>query len=411
MISTNFKFYLFLLFSIFFLNTSALLANEQVAIEDSNKVNVLPRISLITCDSGNELYSTFGHSALRVYYPESGKDIVFNFGLFDFNTPNFYVKFIRGKLKYMLGIQYMEDFVEQFKWEGRSIQEQELILTVSQSKDLIDRLNFLYLPQNRYYYYSFLYKNCTTELRDIIYPLVAQSQEKYELESAGVTFRELLNNCINGWSKFGINLLLGSNIDRNINRYESMFLPENLYEGTALLYNGESPLVGENLYLYKAPESEIKSSFMDVLTSPLVVFSLVFIIMLVVVVGSLVAGKRKLLSIFNNIYLGLVSVFGLILAVIILITEHTELYYNYNLLWCNPFFFLLFLSGLMKWRKIEILFSSISLLFLLVAMLVWVYNIQYVEPGFYPIVLTLALSFTSRLMILNGPYTKNSPSN
>lgn len=391
------KFHWFLLFSLFFLNSNYSRATEQ------------PKISLLTCDSGNELYSTFGHSALRVYYPEMGKDIVFNFGLFDFNTPHFYTKFVRGKLQYMLGIQYMEDFMAQFKWEKRGVKEQILNLTDQQTTELIDRLAYLYLPQNRYYYYSFLYKNCTSELRDIIFPLVDKAPEMFKAESANITYRELLNKYITGWTKLGINLILGSSLDNNTNSYESMFLPENLYSGTALLENGDAPLVSETLYLYKAPESEKSVSFVRALLSPLVLFSFLFAIMTFVVIRNYSVGKRKIETIYNNTYLGIISLLGLALIVIILITEHTELYANYNLLWCNPLFFLVVFASLKRWKKLERAFSALALVFLAVIQIVWAFNIQYIEPAFIPIVATLAISFVGRI-IPSSPHTKNSPS-
>ncbi|MFA6770599.1 MAG: DUF4105 domain-containing protein [Bacteroidales bacterium] len=383
--SINLKFYL-LLFFLFFLNSNYLQAKEQ------------PRISLLTCDSGDELYSTFGHSALRVNYPELDKDIVFNFGLFDFSTPHFYLKFIRGKLKYMLGIQYMDDFMEQFKWEGRSVKEQNLNLTEDQSKELLERLAFLYLPQNRYYYYSFLYKNCTSELRDIIFPLVEQSQELYEAESAGFTYRELLNNYIKGWTKFGINLILGSSLDKPANKYESMFLPENLYNGIAILKNGDLSIVSEDVYLYRAVEKEKRFSFAEIILSPLVVFLLLFAIMVFLVARSYTTRAKRRYNFYSNLYLGLLSILGLILTIIILITEHTELYSNYNLLWCNPLFLLVVLASLKRWKKAERLFSAISLIFLSLLQFVWACNIQYAEPGFIPIIITLALLFITRII-------------
>ena len=381
-----FKLYLVVLVFVFSLNSNYLQANGQ------------PTISLLTCDSGNELYSTFGHSALRVYYPESGKDLVFNFGLFDFDTPHFYTKFIRGKLQYMLGIQYMEDFMEQFKWEGRGVKEQILYLTDSQSKELIDQLSFLYLPQNRYYYYSFLHKNCTSELRDIIFPLVDNAPEKYKQECAGITYRELLNSHIEGWSKFGINLLLGSSLDKIINKYESMFLPENLYSGVALLKNGDVPLVKEDIYLYKSEQNIKTRSFLDILISPLVVFSLLFVIMVFVAIRNYGKRSSKIFLLYNNSYLGIVSFLGLILVVITLITEHTELYSNYNLLWCNPLFFIVLFSSLKRWKKTERLLSAISLVFLAILQVIWALDIQYAEPAFFPIVITLALSFIVRII-------------
>jgi len=333
-----------------------------------------------------------------VNYPELDKDIVFNFGLFDFSTPHFYLKFIRGKLKYMLGIQYMDDFMEQFKWEGRSVKEQNLNLTEDQSKELLERLAFLYLPQNRYYYYSFLYKNCTSELRDIIFPLVEQSQELYEAESAGFTYRELLNNYIKGWTKFGINLILGSSLDKPANKYESMFLPENLYNGIAILKNGDLSIVSEDVYLYRAVEKEKRFSFAEIILSPLVVFLLLFAIMVFLVARSYTTRAKRRYNFYSNLYLGLLSILGLILTIIILITEHTELYSNYNLLWCNPLFLLVVLASLKRWKKAERLFSAISLIFLSLLQFVWACNIQYAEPGFIPIIITLALLFITRII-------------
>ncbi|MFA5641743.1 MAG: DUF4105 domain-containing protein, partial [Bacteroidales bacterium] len=315
-----------LLFSILIYNSTHLNANDRA------------EVSLLTCEAGSELYSTFGHSALRVYYPQQDKDIVFNFGLFDFSTPYFYTKFIRGKLKYMLGIQYMEDFMHQFEWEGRSVKEQRLNLTDEQTAELIERLSFLYLPQNRYYFYSFLHKNCTSELRDLIFPLIENATSEFKEDSAAITYRELLNGYIEGWAKFGINLILGSSLDKTINSYESMFLPENLYMGVALVQNGESPLANKGIYLYKSEKSGRDSTLWKLLVSPFFIFSLLFAGMLFLAIKQYRRGMSKTFSILNNVFLLLVSLLGVVITVIILITEHTELYNNYNLLWCNPLF-------------------------------------------------------------------------
>ncbi|MFA6759201.1 MAG: DUF4105 domain-containing protein [Bacteroidales bacterium] len=374
-----------LLFSILIYNSTHLNANDRA------------EVSLLTCEAGSELYSTFGHSALRVYYPQQDKDIVFNFGLFDFSTPYFYTKFIRGKLKYMLGIQYMEDFMHQFEWEGRSVKEQRLNLTDEQTAELIERLSFLYLPQNRYYFYSFLHKNCTSELRDLIFPLIENATSEFKEDSAAITYRELLNGYIEGWAKFGINLILGSSLDKTINSYESMFLPENLYMGVALVQNGESPLANKGIYLYKSEKSGRDSTLWKLLVSPFFIFSLLFAGMLFLAIKQYRRGMSKTFSILNNVFLLLVSLLGVVITVIILITEHTELYNNYNLLWCNPLFLSVVFFSLKGWKKTERLLSAISLVFLAILQVVWACNIQYVEPAFAPIVATLALLFIVRV--------------
>jgi len=359
---------------------------------NTSKAAGKPVVSLLTCGSGNELYSTFGHSALRLYYPNEGKDLVFNFGLFNFNTPAFYWKFMRGKLEYMLGIQYMDDFIAQYKWEERWVKEQVLDLDSMQTARLVDRLEFLYLPANRYYLYSFLYKNCTSELRDIIFPLVEGAESSFKNSMAGVTDRELINGYISGWPKFGINLILGSGLDKEISVYQSMFLPDNLYSGISVLQNGGKSLVSKDHYLYKAGNSnKERRDLPDYAISPLFVF---VVLLLMVLVGLF---KKRFGIIFSNIYLVLVSILGIVLSFIILVTEHKELYMNLNLLWCNPFFLAVVYASVKGLKKTERLLSAISLVFLALLQLVWAFEVQYAEPGFVVIVITLSIVFLSRV--------------
>jgi hypothetical protein len=359
---------------------------------NTSKAAGKPVVSLLTCGSGNELYSTFGHSALRLYYPNEGKDLVFNFGLFNFNTPAFYWKFMRGKLEYMLGIQYMDDFIAQYKWEERWVKEQVLDLDSMQTARLVDRLEFLYLPANRYYLYSFLYKNCTSELRDIIFPLVEGAESSFKNSMAGVTDRELINGYISGWPKFGINLILGSGLDKEISVYQSMFLPDNLYSGISVLQNGGKSMVSKDHYLYKAGNSyKERRDLPDYAISPLFVF---VVLLLMVLVGLF---KKRFGIIFSNIYLVLVSILGIVLSFIILVTEHKELYMNLNLLWCNPFFLAVVYASVKGLKKTERLLSAISLVFLALLQLVWAFEVQYAEPGFVVIVITLSIVFLSRV--------------
>ena len=372
-----------------FLIVLLLLSPKDLAAES-------PRLSLITCSSGDELYSIFGHSALRAYYPESGRDIVFNFGLFDFNTPNFYIKFIKGQLKYMLGIQYMPDFIAQYEWEGRGVKEQILNLTVEQTTEVMERLEYLYRPENRYYLYSFLYKNCTSELRDIIIPLTNRVQELKNLPS-GVTDRELINRYINGWTKFGISLILGSSLDKEVDIYQTMFLPENLFNITGEIGNGDIILVKEDITLLEdSLEERASKSLISKIFSPITVFAALLALMLLVFL------KRRCSRTFDNLFLGSIGLLGSVMLLIIMITEHRELYSNYNLLWCNPFYLLVVLASVKGWKKAERLLSAISLIFLAVLQIIWAQGVQYAEPGFILIALALALSFAGRIMPPTG---------
>ena len=164
-------------------------------------------ISLLTGSPGTELYSTFGHSAIRVHDPSTGMDIVFNYGTFDFNTPNFYLKFAQGKLNYKLSIETFEQFRAGFIYENRSVVEQKFNLTQTQKNLLFALLEQNYLPENRFYKYDFFFDNCATRIRDLMITAFGedfQYQYPEEWKNSGLTFRNLIDMYLTNhhWSDF-----------------------------------------------------------------------------------------------------------------------------------------------------------------------------------------------------------------
>ena len=128
---------LLIIFSIIFYS----LNTNSVELSDSLKTSVL------TISPGNELYSTFGHTAIRIKDLKNGFDIVFNYGTFDFNTPNFYFKFALGKLDYLLSVESYEGFVSSITQENRSIIEQQLNFNKDQTLKLTSLLIKNYEPE------------------------------------------------------------------------------------------------------------------------------------------------------------------------------------------------------------------------------------------------------------------------
>ena len=159
----------FLLIS-FFLFCS--LVAQHPADSIGNKTACHLRLSLLTCTPGTELYSTFGHSAIRVTDTSGKTDIIFNYGTFDFDDPAFFVKFVRGKLLYFVSIDEFENFLDQYNYEKRGITEQVLDLSCDVKKNLLIALHDNAKEENRYYKYDFVYDNCTTRIRDIIFSAV-----------------------------------------------------------------------------------------------------------------------------------------------------------------------------------------------------------------------------------------------
>jgi len=358
---------------------------SQTAQPEEGVIIESPVISLLTCSPGSELYSAWGHSALRVRYPEIGADMVFNFGLFDFNTPNFYVKFVRGQLKYMLGIQDIRDFVASYEWEGRAIVEQKLNLTVEQKSEIIARLDYLYKPENRYYYYSFLYKNCTSELRDLIFAYTDISDEFLNRKS-DETFRDLLNIYTSGWSKFGINIMLGSSIDKKVTMFQRMFLPDNLMEGFSEVVMPEGNLVAWEKTIINATQSTKSGFGISDLFRPEAICSLILILVLL----SQFCFKRLETPVRRSLF-ALFGFAGLFILVAMMLSEHVELYYNFNLLWMNPLFLIpAFISG-KRCRKLYLISLLCLFLSLIALVIIWLTGVQYAEMGFIIIAIALTL--------------------
>jgi hypothetical protein len=351
-----------------------------LAARDTTGNNQL-RISLITCTGGNELYSIFGHSALRVIDYEKGQDLIFNFGLFDFGTPNFYLKFMQGKLKYMLGVQYTEDFMAQYRAEGRGVEEQVLNLTPDQKLEIMERLFYLYEPQNRYYLYSFLFKNCTTELRDLL-----KERTQFPEGISSHSFREMINSSVKDmkWTKAGINLLLGSNLDKEISSFEGMFLPDSLFTGLALSSREGVPFVTETITLApREDRSAVEKT--PLLLSPEFLFALILLVVLL----SLFLPR---LGFADNIVLWVNALFGIVLPVIILMSDHVELQNNYNLLWCNPLYFALLLAKFFRFRKSALVLTAAALISLAAMTVVWITGLQGFELSFGLISASLAIA-------------------
>lgn len=329
-------------------------------------------INLLTCSSGKETFTAWGHSAIRVHDKKANIDVVYNFGLFDFDTPNFYMKFIKGKLKYKLGVHQTQRFYNSYLLENRQIIEQELNLS-NESKDrIINRLEYLYRPENRYYYYSFVKKNCTTELRDLVFENV---ETDFENKITEKTHREQLNEYLNNrlWLKFSMSLIMGYKVDKKINKYESFFLPYYLYNGIKNINTHGIPLVKqENAY------NTVKDTTYPVLLSPMFILSILCIIVLFVRAGYV-----------QNSILLIVGITGLVIFSVSLITEHPELRSNLNLLWINPLYILLVFVG--KKHKLKQYLAAFIQVLLIIMLPIWLFKIQYFEWSYVPVILLLTL--------------------
>lgn len=208
-------------------------ANAQaVAHQEPQQLSDSAIISVYTCGVGDQLYSLFGHTALRVKDEKQNIDLVFNYGMFDFSTPNFYGKFVKGDLYYSLGIDHQRDFIFAYTQDNRTITEQILDLSTKEKQSIWNALWQQFHSKERYYLYKFIRDNCTTRIHDLI-EKHTHYQIKKDFPSNQKTYRQILNDYLQ-WQYFpqlGINLVFGENVDTP---NELLFLPQQFLEGIHL---------------------------------------------------------------------------------------------------------------------------------------------------------------------------------
>jgi hypothetical protein len=311
------------------------------------------RISLLTCSPGVELYSTFGHTALRVTDSARGVDMVYNYGTFDDRDPNFYAKFTRGIMLYALSNYSYQEFLQEYQYEHRGVIEQELQLTGGQKQKMYAALQENALEQNRYYNYYFHTDNCTTRARDMIARQTGASVVfKNILPEKRPTFRNLIHTYLDkskqDWSKFGIDMCLGSNLDDRVTNEQSMFLPDYLMKGLDNATADGHALVAQTQTVIAAPPVPPAMN----LITPMFLFSLLFVI-----TGLLSFSTNKwaqrFLNVFDSLFFLFVGIFGLLIVTLWVIRVDTVCRNNFNVIWALPtHFFVAFVVYLTrKWLQ------------------------------------------------------------
>ena len=296
--------------------------------------------SLITCGPGNDFYTTFGHTALRICDSARKTDIVFNYGTFDFNTPHFYLKFSRGILQYQLSISHFNSFMAEYVYEGRAVSEQRLLLTQEELERLYDALMENYLPKNRYYPYDFFIDNCATRVRDQIESaLVGRHFYRSECSRENLSFRQLLHPPMEQkleWWKFGIDLVLGARCDRKATTLQYMFLPEHLMvqSDTGRFEGTRQPLAEPPHQLLPERRKELSDSF-----PPDIVLWAVLLVYGILSLSELLKKRTTYIGkVADTLLYTATSLLSLLIVFLWFFTAHYCTKWNLNLLWANPLF-------------------------------------------------------------------------
>ncbi len=341
------------------------------------------RITLLTCGTGTQPWETFGHSGVRVIDSFRGTDNVYNYGTFNGYDEDFLIKFTRGKLDYYLSYYPYTEFIREYAEAGRSVREQELLLNSGAKLSIYRFLQWNAAEENRYYKYDFFFDNCATRIRDVFPESLGEgfSFGKALPEGVKLSFRDIINQYFYRvhWQRFGVNLLLGSRIDKTMSNEDIMFLPDFLSEGirTATIQNtristdpvpvvtaGEQAGVGVN--------------------GPLI---LMLALLALTMGGVFHSGLHRFISFLLLFLTGFIGCFILVMW---FGTDHQACQNNYNLLWALPTNLILAFGR----RSRKDRYALIGMFLILISFLLHILEVQQLLlPEFAPLLLALLLTY------------------
>jgi len=327
-----------------FLGIILMLLPLKAVAQDSIQTNTIDsvEVSLLTCSPHEEIYSLYGHTALRWHDLRSGEDLAFNWGIFNFQKPYFILRFVFGLTDYELGAIPMKYFMEEYRSVGSSVTEQVLDLTAGEKQRLFLALIKNLQPENRIYRYNYFYDNCSTRPRDIIEQCINGKIQYTDNKNFTPSYREMVSICTRNhpWATFGNDMLLGVKADMATNRQQQEFLPEHLlydFDRAQIYANGKyRQLVKERRTLVPAGVQIIEQDF---LLSP----TECACALLILSIGILAFEwqRKKTFLLWDSLLMVAQGLVGLLLFVM-LFSQHPTTSTNLQILLFNPlpFFFL-----------------------------------------------------------------------
>ena len=359
------------IFRRFLLLTAVFLFITDVHADDSLSHKILEpydsvEVSLLTCSPHEEIYSLYGHSAIRWHDLRNGNDIVFNWGVFDFKRPHFVARFVFGLTDYELGVFPFDFFWPYYQQVGSSVIEQVLNLTNEEKMRLQEILSNNMKPENKIYRYNYFYDNCSTRPRDAVEKSISGKVEYAQREDYSPSYRDMVHECVRNhpWAAFGNDMLLGVKADLSTTLREQEFLPENLmYDfDRAQIYAGGNyrPLVKERRMLVPPGVQIIKQDF------PLSPMTCGWIFLAVSLIIFIYEWKRKKTFKYWDALLMLLQGLAGCVLFVMLFSQHPTTSTNLQILLLNPIP-LFFIPAVLRrhptpWWKILLTMATLFLL-------------------------------------------------
>lgn len=333
--------------------------------ENSFLLSKSATVNLLTCSKTSKyIYALFGHSAIRITDEEKQLDLVYNYGTFDNEDPDFYINFISGRMKYFLSVSSYHSFLQGYIKDQQAVSTQKLNLTQQEKDKLFFLLNEQLKPANKYYYYNFIKNNCATKIVDLLTQSIGPDFEhslSITNQGTGNPVRMLVSNYLtnNELSMIGMNVLLGRKADVISSKAINLFLPDTLQKRLDQIQLGKRKMANSAIYLFKP--GKIEPVYPNIFAIAL--YSFLLLLLLLSPFIEKTSGANKLMKWVTFTVFTMISLVGCLLLYLSLFSSLELVKYNLNLLWCHPFYLLVFFKKLSK--PLSVVFLASILIFVI----------------------------------------------
>lgn len=357
-------------------------------------LNESTKVSLLTSSPWDEeVYALFGHSSIRIKDSINHLDLVFNYGLFDFNSKDFIYRFVKGETDYMVGPLDFRDYILEYKLRNVGVTEQVLNLNQEEKQKIFQALVTNSMPQNRVYRYNYFYDNCSTRPRDIIENNII-GNIIYTPTLKNETYRDLVHECVDKqpWVRFGIDLVIGADADKKITDREKDFLPAylmNAYEHAKIKNSdgSERNLITSESNIVVTASTQKENT---ILNYPILFGSILFILTLTISIISYKKEYIALSKVLDTILFSVAGILGSVIFFLMFFSVHPCTNPNWNIIWLNPvqliFCFLFFIKRIAKYVYY---YHFINFVALTIFLLAWFLIPQSLEKAFIPFIASI----------------------
>ena len=350
-------------------------------------------ISILTVSPGKDLADAFGHSGIRVIDRELNYDVVFNFGIYDFQAPNFYSNFVKGRPIYSLGINNYNRFLNNYQNQNRGIVEHKIQISNNKKDDVIRLLLENSKQENKFYIYDYFNDNCSTKVADLF---IANLNDTYSTEidlssKSNVSYRSLIYEMIpkNSWGSLGIDICLGSIIDQDINYRQTFFLPS-MFGNFLDRIESSNPEIIESKFILESQDTSEESALN--LTKPMFVLFLISTIIVLITFRDFRNNRQT--KVLDVLLISITSIIGLLISYLWFFSDHSAASQNYNILWASPLNILL-LIDLFANKKRKWILGYLKFIFLMLLLMIshWILSVQTFNITLFSFIFALLIRY------------------